>query len=175
MTVSSTKVRPVESGQPGIYMAGAYLQNYPQPQFNGQSCNQVYGFYLQGQQMLWRNPFHPRQNLSCWAGVTYSPQTEVALLPIMGYGGIYYQGLLPSRERDISMLNFYTGAISGDYAQQSSFNARATQESVVELSYIIQLTDHFQLQPDLQWIIQPGGISGAANSLVVGFQVSAQF
>jgi porin len=73
------------------------------------------------------------------------------------------------------MLNFYTGAISGDSAAQSPSSAKATQENVIELSYIVQLTDHFQIQPDLQWIIQPGGYSGAASSLVVGFQVAAQF
>ena len=167
--------KPDDRGYPGIYMAGAYLENYPQTQFNGQTCNEVYGFYWQGQQLIWRQRDHPRQNLSLWAGVTYSPQTQVALLPIMGYGGIYYQGLIQTRERDVSMLNFYTGAISGDSAAQSPSSAKATQENVIELSYIVQLTDHFQIQPDLQWIIQPGGYSGAASSLVVGFQVAAQF
>ena len=73
------------------------------------------------------------------------------------------------------MLNFYTGVISGDSSLQSSDSRKATQENVLELSYIVQLTDHFRIQPDLQWIIQPGGYSGAANSLVVGFQVAAQF
>jgi porin len=166
---------PDDGRYPGIYMAGAYLQNYPQTQFNGQNCNEVYGFYWQGQQLIWRQHDHPRQNLSVWGGVTYSPQTQVAFLPIMGYGGVYYQGLISTRERDISMLNFYTGVISGDSSLQSSDSRKATQENVLELSYIVQLTDHFQIQPDLQWIIQPGGYSGAANSLVVGFQVAAQF
>ncbi len=162
-------------GYPGIYMAGAYLQNYPQTQFNGQTCNEVYGFYWQGQQMIWRQRDHPRQNLSIWGGVTYSPQTQVAFLPIMGYGGVYYQGLVPSRVRDISMLNFYTAAISSDVVQQTPSSAKATQENVLELSYIVQLSDHFQIQPDIQWTIQPGGYSNAGNCLVVGFQVAAQF
>ena len=164
-----------DSGYPGIYMAGAYLQNDAQTQFNGQTCNEIYGFYWQAQQMVWRASSHPKQNLSLWGGVTYSPQTQVALLPVMGYAGIYSQGLIPSRERDVAMLNFYTASISPASSPQSASVPKATQENEIELSYIIQLTDHFQLQPDLQWIIQPGGYSGAANSLVVGFQVAAQF
>jgi porin len=161
---------------PGIYCFGSYLQNYPQTQFNGQGVYEQYGFYWESQQMIWRNPANPNQNLSLWGGVTYSPQTQAAQMPIMGFGGIYYKGLIPMRARDISMLNFYTGALSGDYAQTKPYQgATPTQESVVELSYIVQLSDHFQIQPDLQWIIQPGGYSNVPNALVVGFQVAALF
>jgi len=171
----SKEVTTEDAGYPGIYMAGAYLQNYPQNQFNGGTQNETYGFYAQGQQMIWCNKEHSKQNLSLWGGLTYSPQAEVALIPVMGYGGIYYQGLIPSREKDITMLNFYTGSLSGDYALQNLTMGRATQESVVELSHIFQLTEHFQIQPDLQWVIQPGGYAGINNSLILGFQVAAQF
>ena len=73
------------------------------------------------------------------------------------------------------MLNFYTGSISGAFAQQNPSMGRATQESIIEVSHIIQLTDHFQLQPDLQWIIQSGGNNSTPNALIIGFQIAAQF
>ena len=174
-TDERTPSKGSESAFPSIYMTGAYLQNFAQTQFDGQVQNEVYGFYWQGQQMIWRNRAHPKQNLSLWGGMTYSPQTEVALIPVMGYGGIYCQGLISGREHDISMLNFYTGSISGAFAQQNPSMGRATQESIIEVSHIIQLTDHFQLQPDLQWIIQSGGNNSTPNALIIGFQIAAQF
>jgi porin len=175
-TVMAPKPVTADTGLPGIYMVGAYLQNYPQVQWNGQTIYEVYGGYLQGQQMIWNNHANPKQNFNLWAGVTYSPQTQIAIMPVMGYGGVYFQGLIPGRDNDVSFLNFYTGNVSGSYAQQYIYNGKQpTEESVVELSYIVQLTDHFQFQPDLQYIIQPGGWSSIASSLVIGFQVSAQF
>ena len=162
---------------PGIYMMGAYLQNYPQAQFNGETASELYGFYAQAQQMIWRNPANPTQNISLWGGLTYSPQIQSAMMPLMGYAGIYMQGLIQPRPRDITLLNLYTGSLNSDYAQANAIPGKGlpTQETVAELSYIIKLTDHFQLQPDLQWLIQPGGYRSIPNALIIGFQVAALF
>lgn len=180
ITPEKLTFKPADSqdmGYSGIYMAGAYLQNYPQTQFNGQINTEAYGFYLQGQQLIWRNQSHPKQNLSLWGGATYSPQTQVALLPVMAYAGLYIQGLVAGRDRDITLLNVYTGGVSSSYAQATAVPGKGlpTQETVTELSYIIQLTEHFQFQPDLQWVVQPSGFGSIPNALIIGFQVAAQF
>lgn len=159
---------------PGVYMAGAYYQNYAQPKLVGGYEWQSYGFYLQGQQIIWRESQVPSsKNVSLWGGVTYSPQTETAQIPIMGYGGIYERGLVPTRTKDITMLNYYVAGLSSQYLLPS--RNPATCETVLEASHIIQVTEHFQFQPDVQWIIQPGGNPSAKSSLVIGFQVAALF
>ena len=39
-------------------------------------------------------------------------------------------------------------------------------------SYIFQITKEFSVQPDIQYIIQPGGFGQTGNALVLGLQVA---
>jgi porin len=168
------KAKDEESGYPGVYMAGAYYQNYPQAKLTGGYEWSTYGFYLQGQQMIWRESEKPlSKNISFWGGITYSPQTETAQIPVMGYAGIYERGLIPTRLKDISMLNFYLAGLSDHYLLPSG--KQGTAETVLEASHIIKVTEHLQFQPDVQWVIQPGGNPSASGALVIGFQVAAVF
>ncbi len=162
-------------GLPGLYQFGGYYQNDAMPTFLGSSSVQnIYGFYFQAQQMLWRSRTHPNHNFTLWSGITYSPQTEIAMMPIMAYGGVGWSGLIPARDNDQLLLNFYIGAYSGDYSQNhiNSGQGSNTVETTFELSYILQLTRQIQFQPDLQYFIQPGGSHSIPNALVLGFQVS---
>lgn len=170
--------KPEFAGLPGLYEFGGYLQNYSVPTFTGNSSVQnAYGFYWQGQQMLWRSRTNADHNFTLWGGVTYSPQTNIAKVPVMGYGGVAWSGLIPGRDKDQCLLNTYIGNLSRDFSQQSIAAGRGstTTEVVFEASYIVQLTKQLQFQPDLQWFIQPGGHSNIPNSLVVGFQISFIF
>jgi porin len=56
-------------------------------------------------------------------------------------------------------------------------DARAAQrqpheraETTIELSYNLYLTTQVQLQPDLQWVINPGTNPAVANAVVVGLR-----
>jgi len=48
----------------------------------------------------------------------------------------------------------------------------ATYEVAIELTYIIQARRWLQVQPDLQYIINPGGTGKIPNALVLGFQLA---
>ena len=41
-------------------------------------------------------------------------------------------------------------------------------ETAIELTYSAQLTDNFRIQPDIQYIINPGTDPSLKNALVVG-------
>lgn len=170
-------VREESPGLPGVYSFGAYYANYAMPTFNGGTAHNAYGFYAIAQQMLWRSAHDVRHTFSLWGGITYSPQQELAQMPVMGFGGLMWQGAIPGRDRDNVLLSFYTGGFSGDYAnsQAEAGNGRPTVETVLEASYIVQLTDNLQIQPDVQWVIQPGGTGDIPNALVIGFQVGLTF
>lgn len=171
------QVVPANPGLPGQYTFGAYYSNYTFATFSGGVEHNTYGFYAQAQQMLWRSTANANHTFTLWGGLTYSPQEEIALLPVMGYGGVVWQGLIPTRDKDSTLLNYYIGGFSSSYARQQAQAGAgwATTETVLEASYCIQLSENFQFQPDLQWVINPGGFSCTPNALVVGFQVSALF
>lgn len=164
-------------GLPGQYSFGAYFANYAFPTFSGGVMHNAYGFYAQGQQMLWRSALKSDHTFTLWGGITYSPQAEFALLPVMSYGGAVWQGLIPARDKDSTLFNFYLGGFSQDYARQQARagSGWATMETVLEASYAITLSENLQFQPDLQWVINPGGFASVPNALIVGFQVSALF
>ncbi|HEY5791906.1 MAG TPA: carbohydrate porin [Chthoniobacterales bacterium] len=164
-------------GLPGIYTFGGYYSRYTFEKFAGGTERNACGFYGLAQQMIWRNPLNENNNLSLWAGLTYSPQQSFALMPLMGMGGVIWQGFIPKRDSDSTLFSVYSGGFSRDYSatQVSAGAGRATAETVLEWSYIIQLTKNVQLQPDLQYIIRPSGLGSIPNALVVGFQVSALF
>jgi porin len=48
-------------------------------------------------------------------------------------------------------------------------------EAVVELTYCIQLTPSVTLQPDLQYVLHPGGTQENGNALVAGFRATVSF
>ena len=47
--------------------------------------------------------------------------------------------------------------------------------AVIELTYMIQVNEWFTFQPDLQYIINPGGAHQYSDAFVLGFQSSVQF
>jgi len=170
-------VTAAQSDLKGSYTFGAYYSNYTFDTFQGGTAHSAYGFYGMAQQMVWRSPLDPHHHGTLWGGVTYSPQQNLAQMPVMGFGGVVWQGLVPTRDYDDVLLSFYMGNFSSDYAnaRAAAGEGRPNLEAVIEASYIFQLTKRLQFQPDVQWIIQPGGTGDIPNALVIGFQVGLTF
>jgi porin len=165
-------------GLPGTYILGGYYSNFKFPELNGTNIQtNVYGFYAMGQQMLWRNAADPNTNFSLWGGLTYSPQQDIALLPLMGFAGTIWQGVIPRRDRDQLLLTYLVSGFSRDYgdAVVAMGRQRPTAEQVLEVSYAIFLTANYTIQPDIQYIIRPNGTNEAKNSVVLGVQFTANF
>jgi porin len=165
-------------GLPGTYILGAYYSNFRFPELNKTNIQtNAYGFYAMGQQMLWRNAADPSTSFSLWGGLTYSPQQDILLLPLMEFAGMVWQGVIPRRDRDQLLLTYLVSSFSRDYADAmvAMVRNRPTAEHVLEASYAIYLTDNYTIQPDIQYIIQPNGANEAKNSLVLGIQFIADF
>ncbi|TSA32407.1 MAG: carbohydrate porin [Verrucomicrobiaceae bacterium] len=170
-------VVPAETGLSGTYKFGGYFSTFPYAGFLGGSQQNTYGFYLIGQQTVWQSEKNSNHNLAVWGGVTYSPQYQVAQMPVMGFGGTIWQGLIPTRDQDQFLCTWMTGAFSSAYAdsQGNSGNPRPTAETVFDVSYIINLTSTIFIQPDIQYIIQPNGVGTTPNALVIGAQFGCNF
>lgn len=92
-------------------------------------------------------------------------------------GGAVYTGLLPGRSDDFTILGINYGKLSTDFANtvQQATNLRPTYELVYEVGYRINTTKFSYIQPDLQWILNPGGCSNTPNALVLGVQLGVVF
>lgn len=161
------------SSLPGQYQFGSYVSTLAADRFdgNGQEWNSI-GFYVIGQQMVWRNENNEDQNFSLWGGVTYSPDTQVAQMEVMGMAGFIWQGIIPNRNQDQLLGTFLVGGFSDPYGQSqvSNFGQKPTYEMLFELSYVININEYLFIQPDIQYVIRPNGVGNISDALVIGMQ-----
>ena len=170
-------VGAADPGLPGIYKIGGYYSSYTFDKFSGGTETNAYGFYAMAQQMVWRSASNKNNNFSLWSGLTYSPQTDISLMPVMGDAGTIWQGIIPGRDQDQWLFTFLIGNFSSPYGNslEGSGTPEPTYEAVLETSYIIQLNKYLSIQPDLQYIIRPSGSGNIPNALVIGLQAVLSF
>jgi porin len=108
------------------------------------------------------------------AGVADGDTTRFA-----GYvgGGIVYTGLFPFREQD--QLGFAVAAArNGNGFERAAENdgmQTKNFETALEWTYRLQLTPWLALQPDIQYVIHPGGIAGRNAAVVAGLRYEVRF
>lgn len=163
-------------GMPGIYKLGAYYSSQPSASYSGGWGGDPFGFYALGQQILWEQtrgkPTGP--HLCVFGGATSSPPTGVTEMPWSGFAGSAWQGPLPARPEDHLYGTWQIGNFSGPYANSVGQSSNGAFESVLNTGYIIQINKQFSVQPDIQYIIQPGGFGQSGNALVLGLQVTIE-
>lgn len=98
-------------------------------------------------------------------------------MPVQSTLGAHYTGLFPGREKDKTVFFATYGGFSSDYADEQDVagKARSNYEMVLELGHRFQVTPSTYIQPDAQYIINPGGTGDIDNALVLGFQWGASF
>jgi porin len=95
----------------------------------------------------------------------------------MGFAGTICQGLVPGRDRDQLLLTYLASDFSRNYKDSVVGHGghRPTVEHVLEAGYAIYISDYYTVQPDIQYIIQPNGISSIRNAVVIGIQLIANY
>jgi porin len=176
-------VRPVSpdagmQGLPGHYWFGAYYSPWQFAQFGStETASNSYGFYWHADQMVWQEEPGSDQGLTLWSAFVLSPQQNISKLPFQVNSGIVYKGLAPTRDHDITMLGFVYGNFSDDYADTVAATGAGSPsyEIALEAGYRFQITKFAYVQPNVQWIINPGGTGNIPNALVLGAQMNVTF
>jgi porin len=91
--------------------------------------------------------------------------------------GLTYKGLTPTRGDDTLGVAFaYARLTSGAKdAALGEGSVGVGSEMVLEATYQVQVTKWLNLQPNVQFIFNPGGNQDLANAVVVGGRVSITF
>jgi porin len=152
-------------GLPGNYKVGGYydtsnfaLLSAPEAKRSGN-----YGFYLLMDQMIYREGAPGSdQGLTPFATFTLAPSNDINTFPFFFSTGMVYEGLFPSRDTDTTSFGFSYGNVSKDLIGQDF-------EILMELSHIFNITPWLSVQPDIQYVIHPGGSSQIPNAFVIGF------
>jgi len=83
-------------------------------------------------------------------------------------GGLNYKGLIPGRDHDEAGVAVAHAIINDDIVDAGGRN---DYETTIEATYSVQITDQLRIQPDVQYIINPGAVSGVKDALVAGVRV----
>ena len=88
--------------------------------------------------------------------------------PLSNYaaGGILSQGVIPERPQDVLALGITRSGFSKTITPEKSY------EGAIEVNYTIQLTDSLQIQPLMQWIINPKGTGMIPAIWAAGTQIN---
>jgi porin len=174
----SVSAVPEMAGLPGHYWMGAYYSPWQFQQFGSdETAGNSYGFYWHADQMVFQESPGSVQGLTLWTASVLSPQQNIAKLPFQLNAGTVYVGLVPGRDADATMLGFVYGKFSRDFARSVDVDGAGfpEYEIVLEAGHRFQINQFLYAQPNLQWVINPGGTGNIPNALVLGSQVGVIF
>ena len=140
-----------------------------------------FGVYAVTEQMLWREK--EAQGLYGFARGGASPEDR-NFFELVVDGGILWRGLIPTRDEDALGIGAVYARVSKDIKRAERLDAQvngtiydkfSSHETVLEAFYTLQLAKWWTVQPDVQWIIHPGGSGAIDDALVVALRTSLVF
>ncbi len=179
-------------GLPGTYKLGAWFDSagFPDQRFDaaGRSLADPAGtgqgkrrhgnvsLYAVADQTVWRPDPQGAQALALFLRVMGAPGDR-NLIDVSANGGVTLKAPLPGRDSDTLGLGFGVAKVSGRASaldrDQAVFGAaipvRST-ETFLELTYQVQLVPWWVLQPDFQYVFNPG--AGVADSAHPGRRIA---
>lgn len=105
-----------------------------------------------------------------WASGAYGFEPAINAVPTFVEGGLLIQGVMPNRPLDVLVLGASRSGLS-PYSRGPN-GERQSYEAMVELDYILQLSQNLQLQPGVQFVINPGGSGRVPGVIAPGVQIS---
>lgn len=188
------------AGLPGTYKLGAWYDTgaFPDQRYGTDGLSLAaagsngvalmhhgnYSVYGVADQTVWRSAANHARTLNLFGRIMGAPAAQ-NLVDFFFNGGITLTAPLPGRENDEAGIDFGIGHVSArasGLARDAGLPGRTTEE-LVELTYQAQVTPWLIVQPDLQFVVNPGG--GVAdpvhpgrklgNELVVGVRSTVTF
>ena len=135
-----------------------------------------YAVYFHADQMVYRKGGAQSQvGLTPFFVIAIGPD-DTNQFPFFVDGGMVYQGLIPTRNSDITSVGIsyaqYSGSLQNNQRDNIDYNGSMTAVQTYELafdfSHKVSITPWMYLQPDMQYIINPNGWKARKNAYVVG-------
>jgi porin len=148
------------------------------PQFNtADTTDHFTRFYAHGDYQVYSEAGTADEGLTLFATMAYTTQDKVAIIPFQSSIGANYKGLLPGRADDRTVAFVTYGGFGDAYSDQlvTGGGSSADYEMVFEIGHRVQLTKYSYIQPDVQFIKNPGGTGNIDDSLVLAVQFGASF
>jgi porin len=133
-----------------------------------------YSLYAVADQMLWVDPEEADRNVNVFARLMGTPETDRNTIVLSANLGLTFHEPFLHRDDDTFGIGMGYAKVSaraaGADADTALFSGMLTpirsSETFVEVTYSYQVAPWFQLQPDFQYVFNPGG--GVANAAGTG-------
>ncbi len=200
--------KPAADGPlPGAYKLGAWYdsENFgsrqidnlgvplASPESNGMPAQKQgnYSIYAMADQMIWRSS-DPNRNISAFLRPAFTTLQDRNLISVSVNGGLILHDPLPGRDNDVFGVGFGVAQVSSGAAGYDrqlqlytphTYNPVRGTETFLEATYQIQALPSWQVQPDVQYVINPGGglanpyapAQPIKNELVIGLRTTITF
>jgi porin len=136
----------------------------------GKPLDNDWGFYGIIDQLIWRLPGSEDAKGVALFGRVIGAPSDRNLIDFYADGGITFSGMIRSRPDDGFAIGFaYTGISDQVHGFDIDSGAPVARnyEALLEICYTMQLATGWTLQPDFQYIWQPGGNVTDENGRVV--------
>jgi porin len=92
-------------------------------------------------------------------------------------GGFNFTGFIPGRLNDVGGIAVARSHVSDSFSdsQVAQGAPPSSAETVIEATYKAQIAPWWSIQPDVQYIVNPSGVEGSRNAVVLGVRTSVAF
>jgi porin len=174
----------------GTYKLGFWYdtENFPDQEFDTETHQGDYAIYAVMDQMIWNDPNDPDGDraINFFARAMGTPLEDRNLIDFSLNAGFTFHEPIPHRGDDTFGVGMGYAKVSDRVADLDQTSGLPVQsgETFVEVTYQYQLTPWCQLQPDFQYVFNPGGGIANPNSAsgqrvkdeaVIGLRMNIQF
>lgn len=125
----------------------------------------TFALYVMADQMIWRKPGTENGGLGTFGRFFAAPQRNRNPITYNLDGGVTYKGPFPGRDDDVAGVAFGYSKVSNALRALDRETIRFTgvrqpvqnYEALIEVTYIAQITPWLAIQPDFQYVFNPGG------------------
>ena len=129
------------------------------------------GFYFLGEHPLYQEVGAEGQGLTGFLRLGFA-NDEVHQVDYSWSVGLTYTGLIPSRDEGLLALGFYDQHIGKEYR---AANVSDDHEGGLELTYVDNITPWLAVQPDVQYVVNPGAVPTTEDAWVLGTRFTILF
>ncbi len=130
------------------------------------------GLYILGERRIYREPGHDGRGLTTFARFGIA-SGDVNRFDYAWSAGAVYTGLFPGRDNGQLGLGIEGAHTSGKYRKAAG--PSDASKTAFELTYSDNVVPWLAVQPDVQYIINPGVDPAVKNAVVVGTRLTARF
>jgi len=152
---------------------------------HGRPLDNDWGLYGIVDQLIWRLPGSADPKGVALFGRVIGAPSDRNLVDFYADGGLTFSGMIPGRPDDAFAIGFaYTGISDQVHGFDVDLGEPIDRdyEALLEICYTVQVANGWTLQPDFQYIWQPGGNvpnesgnAAVANAAVVGVRTTIGF